>query len=96
MEEAGTVTSLAISTGAAILALIGLALGLVVALLVVALFNRVTRPALEIERYAQDILEAGVGIATNLDDLDQLERTRELAGAVPELASAYLKKLEAT
>lgn len=88
-------TPFAISTGAAILAWIGLVLGLVVAALVVALFNRVVRPVLEIDRYAQDILEAGVGIAKNLDDVDELARTRELGGAVPDLAGAYLQKLQA-
>jgi hypothetical protein len=61
---------------------------------VVALFNRVVRPALEIDRYAQDILDAGVGIATNLDDVGELERTRELATAVPDLAVAYLRKAQ--
>ena len=86
-------TPLAISTGLAILAWIGLGLGLVVAMLVVALFNRVMRPLLEIERYAQDILEAGVGIAKNLDDLDEIARTRELATALPGLALAYLDRL---
>ena len=88
-------TVLAISTGAAILAWVGLALGLAVAVLVVGLFNRVLRPLLEIDRYAQDILEAGVQIAKNLDDADEIVRTRELATAVPELATAYLRKLGA-
>jgi hypothetical protein len=83
----------AVSTAAAVLALIGLFLGLVIAVVVVALFNRVVGPALEIRRYADDILEAGVGIATNLDGLDELQRTRELAEAVPGLATAYLAKL---
>jgi hypothetical protein len=87
------VTLLAVSTGIAILALIGLAVGLVLALVVVALFNRVVRPALEIDRYASDILEAGVGIARNLDGVDELARTRELATAVPGLAVAYLDRL---
>jgi len=88
------VSLLAISTGAAVLAWIGLALGLVVAVLVVGLFNRVVIPALEIRRYADDILAAGVGIAKNLDDVDQLERTLELGGAVPELAGRYLEKVK--
>ena len=87
-------TQLAVSTGEAILAWIGLALGLVVAVVVVALFNRVVRPAKEIERYAERILEAGVGIAKNLDDVDEIERTRRLATAVPELAGAYLRRLQ--
>jgi hypothetical protein len=85
---------LSVSTGVAVLAFVGLALGLAVAVLVVALFNRVVRPALEIQRYAEDILAAGVGIATNLDDADELQRTRALAGAVPDLAVAYLEKVE--
>jgi hypothetical protein len=86
------VTVVAVSTGEAVLAIIGLALGLVVAALVVALFTRVVRPALEIERYAGDILDAGLGIAKNLDDADELMRTRRLATAVPGLAVAYLEK----
>ena len=88
-------TVMAISTGAAILAWIGLALGLVVAVLVLGLFNRVLRPLLEIDRYAQAILDAGVKIAKNLDDADEIMRTRELATAVPGLATAYLRKLGA-
>jgi hypothetical protein len=85
---------LVIGTGDAILAWIGLALGLIIALLVVALLNRVVRPALEIRHYADEILAAGLGIATNLDGVDDLARTRELATAVPGLATAYLHKLQ--
>ena len=81
------------STGVVVLAWIGLALGLVVALLVVVLFSRVVRPALEVERYSRDILDAGLGIARNLDGVDEAVRTRDLATAVPGLAVAYLKKL---
>ena len=81
------------STSVAILAWIGLALGLVVALLVVWLFDRVVRPALEIERYSRDILDAGLGIARNLDGVDEAVRTRDLATTVPGLAVAYLRKL---
>jgi hypothetical protein len=87
-------TLLAIAIGDAILAWIGLALGLVIAVVVVLLLNRVVRPALEIRRYAEDILEAGVGIATNLDGVDELGRTHELTTAVPGLATAYLTKLK--
>jgi hypothetical protein len=90
------VTLVAMSTGSAILACIGLALGLVVAVVVAGLFNRVMRPLLEINRYADDILDAGVQIAKNLDDVPEgLTRTRELATAVPGLAVAYLRKLGA-
>lgn len=88
-------TALAVSTGIAILAFAGLALGAVVLGVVVVLFNRVLGPALEIDRYATDILEAGVGIASNLDGVDQLERTGALGAAVPGLAVNYLKKLGA-
>ena len=56
-----------------------------------ALFNRVVRPALEINRYAKDILDGGIGIAKNLDGVDELAKTRELATSVPPLAVAYLE-----
>ena len=85
---------LAMSTGATIMALVGLALGLVVALIVVALFNRVLDAAREIDGYASDILAAGVGIAKNLDGVDELARTRDLAVSVPPLAVAYLEVVE--
>jgi len=71
----------------------GLALGGVVLGVVVGLLNRVVRPALEISRYAEHILESGVGIATNLDGAGELARTRELATAAPALALAYLDRL---
>jgi hypothetical protein len=87
-------TVFAIATGDAILAWIGLALGLVIAVVVVSLLNNVLRPALEIRAYADDILEAGIGIATNLDAVDELAHTHELATAVPGLATAYLNKLQ--
>ena len=76
-----------------VLALIGLAVGVAVLLVVIALFNRVLGPAREIDAYAGDILTAGVGIANNLDSVDQLATTRALGGAVPGLAVGYLRKL---
>ena len=75
-----------------VLAIIGLLLLLVVAVVVLVLLESVRRPIEEIDAYASDILEAGVGIATNLDAVDELSRTRELAGAVPGLAVGYLKR----
>jgi len=87
-------TAAAVSTGGAILAWIGLAVGVGVAGLVVALFNRIVAPAREIDAYAHDILEAGLGIARNLDGVDALQRTRELGAAVPGLATAYLEKVQ--
>jgi len=89
-------TAAAVSTGAAILAWIGLAVGIGVAGLVVALFNRIVAPAREIDAYADDILEAGLGIAHNLDGVDALQHTRELGAAVPGLATAYLQKVQAS
>lgn len=81
------------SVGLVVLAWIGLAFGLVIAVTVVQLFNRIVRPAREIDRYAKDILEYGVKIAHNLDGVDEAVRTRELATAVPPLAVRYLQKL---
>ena len=88
-------TLYAMSTGVTVLAWVGLALGLVIAVVVVALFNRVMRPILEIDAYAKDILDGGLCIARNLDGADEIVRTRELATAVPPLAVAYLKRLGA-
>lgn len=76
---------LAVSTGNAAFAVIVLALGLVGALAALALLARLVRPILEIRRYADDVLEAGLGIARNVDGVDELVRTRELATAVPGL-----------
>lgn len=81
------------STTVVVFAWIGLALGVVVALLVVWLFDRVVRPVLEIERYSRAILDAGLGITRNLDGVDEAVRTRDLATAVPGLAVAYLQKV---
>ncbi len=81
------------STTATVFAWLGLALGAGVALLVVWLFDRIMRPAREIERYSRDILDAGLGITRHLDGVDEAVRTRELATAVPGLAVAYLRKL---
>jgi hypothetical protein len=88
------VSVLAIGTAATILAWLGLALGVVVLLAVMTLFNRIVNPALEIRRYAGEILEAGLGIGRNLDGVDHLARTRELGGGVPDLAVAYLRRAQ--
>ena len=85
-------TLLAMSTGSIVLAWIGIVLLLVVAVVVLGLLENVRRPVDEVDAYASDILEAGVGIAKNLDGVEQLARTRELALAVPGLAVRYLKK----
>jgi hypothetical protein len=82
---------LAVSTGIAILSLIGLAIGLFVLVSVVSMFNRIVRPALEIDRYAKDILDGGIGIAKGVDGVDELAKTRDLVTSVPPLAVAYLE-----
>jgi len=65
----------------------------VVAGLVLNMLQAVLRPIQEIDRTAKDILTGGVGIATHLDGVDQLERTHALGGALPGLAVALLTKL---
>jgi hypothetical protein len=82
-----------ISTGPAILACIGLFLGVVVLGLVIVLFNRIVAPAFEIRRYSKDILDAGLAIASNLDGTDELERTRALSATVPQLGGTYAERL---
>ena len=86
-------TTLAVSTGVGILALAGLLVGVVVLLAVIALFSRILRAADEIDGYAEHVLTAGIGIAKNLDAVDELATTRALGGAVPALAVGYLRKL---
>ncbi|HEU4980796.1 MAG TPA: hypothetical protein VFT14_06230 [Solirubrobacterales bacterium] len=82
---------LAVSTGTSILCLVGLGVGLLVLLVVLQLFNRVVRPALEIDRYANAILAGGIGIAKGVDGVDDLARTRDLVNTVPPLAVSYLE-----
>jgi hypothetical protein len=70
------------------------ALGLlVVAPLVVALASYVIRPALECARYADDILEHGVGITAAVEPVPALATTRELVGDVAHNADAYVGAL---
>ncbi len=83
------------STTAVVFTWIGLVLGAAVLVVVVLLLDRVLTPILEVRRYADDILAAGVGIARNVDGIDEAVHTRDLATAVPGLAGAYLRKLGA-
>jgi hypothetical protein len=70
------------------------ALGLlVVAPLVVALASYVIRPALECARYADDILEHGVGITAAVEPVPALVATRDLTGEVTANAVAYVGAL---
>ena len=66
---------------------------LVVAPLVVALASFVIRPARECQRYAEDILEHGVGITVALEPVPALVTTRELVGEVTANAVAYVTAL---
>lgn len=70
--------------------IIGLA---VVIPLVILVANRVIREAQEAARYADDILEHGLGLAGNLDPLPALADTREQAGRVSAGASRYVAAL---
>ncbi len=74
---------------------IGNALGVAVVIpLVLVLMAGVMRPAREIARYADDILEHGVGLARNLEPVPALGRTRELVAEVTQHAVDYVGALE--
>lgn len=66
---------------------------LVVAPVVVVLASYVIRPALEAARYADDILEHGVGITAAVEPVPALLTTRELAADVTHNAVAYVTAL---
>jgi len=66
---------------------------LVVAPLVVALASYVIRPALECARYADDILEHGVGITAGVEPVPALVTTRQLTAEVTANAVAYVGAL---
>lgn len=53
----------------------------VVAPVVIYFLNKVKRPITEIDAYATDILEHGVGLTGQLDVVPNLIRTCELTGA---------------
>lgn len=63
---------------------------LVIVPVVVLLANRVLRPALEIQRYADDILEHGVALTENLEPLPALAETRDLVASAKGLAVRYV------
>ncbi len=70
------------------------AIGLfVVAPLVVALASYVIRPARECLRYADDILEHGVGTTAALEPVPALVTTRTLVSDVTANAVAYVSAL---
>jgi hypothetical protein len=61
------------------LAIAGPVVGASVVAALAALLHRTARPALEIERYSDDVLAAARGIERSLAALEELERTRALA-----------------
>ncbi len=62
---------------------------------VVLLFlNRVLRPALEIKRYADDVLQHGVGLTGTLDAVPKLVDTLNLTTAAKGLVLRYGAALE--
>lgn len=73
-----------------VLSAIGL---LVVAPVVVVLASYVIRPARECARYADDILEHGVGITAALEPVPALVTTRQLVADVTSNAVAYVGAL---
>ena len=83
---------LAVGTGVAILALIGLAIGLVVLFVVVWLLQGILSPLRHILTDVQSAQTAPM-LQRGVQGTDQLNRTRRLAESVPDLAAAYLVKL---
>ena len=73
--------------------LANVALLVLVVPLIVLLANRVIRPAVEISRYADDILIHGVGITGNLDPVPALIDTRDLVAVAKTHAVRYVVAL---
>jgi hypothetical protein len=68
---------------------------LLAAVLAAALLaHRVIVQALEIRRYADDILVHGVGLAGTLDPVPALAETNDLVARVTDRAGAYVAALE--
>lgn len=85
-------TMMAVAAGLAILALIGLAIGLVVLFVVIYLLNDVLTPLRRILHDVEDAKTAPL-LERGVQGTDQLARTRSLAEAVPDLAVRYMQKL---
>lgn len=85
-------TPLAIGTGLAILAIIGLVIGLVVFGVVVFLLNGVLSPLRKVLADVQNAQTAPM-LEHGVKGTDQLGRTQQLAQSVPPLAVAYMQKL---
>jgi len=61
---------------------------------VLLLANRVLRPAIEVQRYAADILEHGVALTENLAPVPAVADTRDLAATAKGLAVGYIGTVE--
>jgi hypothetical protein len=57
---------------------------------ILLLANRVIRPAIEVQRYAGDILDNGVVLAGNLDPVPALADTRDLVATAKSQAVRYV------
>jgi hypothetical protein len=82
----------AVGTTVSVLALIGLAVGLIVLLVVIWLLNGVLAP---LRRILGDLQSARTApmLERGVPGTDQLGQTRRLAESVPDLAVAYLQTL---
>ena len=67
---------------------------LVVVPVVLLLANRVLRPAIEIQRYADDILVHGVGLTRNLEPVPALLETKSTVDVVTANAVRYVTALQ--
>lgn len=85
-------TPLAVSTTETVLALVGLALGLVVLVVVIWLLHSTLAPLRAILGDLKSAKTAGM-LERGVPGTDQLGTTRRLAESVPDLALAYLQKL---
>ncbi|MGH9124173.1 MAG: hypothetical protein ACRDZ8_05520 [Acidimicrobiales bacterium] len=70
------------------------ALILVVIPFVLFMLNKVLRPATEIKKYADDILQHGVGLTGTLDAVPKLAETVQLTSAARGLVGRYGAALE--
>jgi len=82
----------AANTAGQILAIIGLAVGLVVFVIVIKLLHGVLTPLLRISTDVQDANTAPM-LTHGVKGPEQLGQTQQLANSVPPLAVAYMTKL---
>jgi hypothetical protein len=61
---------------------------------VLMMLNKVLRPAMEIKKYADDVLQHGVGLTGTLDAVPKLVETLQLTSAAKGLVGRYGAALE--